>query len=364
MIPLILSLDYEIFGNGAGDVIRDVIEPTQRMLRICDRHGAKMTIMFEVGEYWAFEQFDAQLRQDLGYSPGEEMKRQVIDAVRQGHDLQLHLHPQWIGARYQAGVWELKDDFWRLADLPGGLGDTDQCDSITGALHRGKQTLEEMIRPHHTDYRCLCFRAGAFFAQPSGHIIAAMKKVGLEVDSSVVKGYRYGMPCAVDYSQVHILKGAWWTTATDLTTEGNPGENVLEVPVSAKMEPYWKDFKWPKLRAALKRRALEKKSSADYGKTSGMRSVPNCRTAFGRLFRIRANTSDFCKLSCNDLLKRTTNHLLHDEAPIVLIGHSKDFFNDRHFDRFLAKMRRRNDVQFQSFSEYIETVRVHDKLLA
>ena len=51
MIPLILSLDYEIFGNGAGDVIRDVIEPTQRMLRICDRHGAKMTIMFEVGEY-------------------------------------------------------------------------------------------------------------------------------------------------------------------------------------------------------------------------------------------------------------------------------------------------------------------------
>ena len=129
------------------------------------------------------------------------------------------------------------------------------------------------------------------------------------------------------------------------------------------MEPYWKDFKWPKLRAALKRRAQEKKSSADYRTTSGMSSVPNCRTAFSRLFKIRANTSDFCKLSCRDMSRRVDNHIRRDEAPIVLIGHSKDFFNDRHFDRFLAKMRRRNDVQFQSFSEYIETVRVHDKNL-
>jgi hypothetical protein len=69
LIHLILSLDYEVFGNGTGDVMRDVVCPTSRLLDTCDRHGAKMTIMFEVGEYWAFERYDEQLQHDLGYSP-------------------------------------------------------------------------------------------------------------------------------------------------------------------------------------------------------------------------------------------------------------------------------------------------------
>lgn len=50
LIHFVSSLDYEIFGNGSGDMMRDVIQPTNRLLDICDRHNAKMTIMFEVGE--------------------------------------------------------------------------------------------------------------------------------------------------------------------------------------------------------------------------------------------------------------------------------------------------------------------------
>ena len=49
--------------------MRDVVDPTRRLLDICERHGVKMTIMFEVGEYWAFERHEDQLRRDLGYSP-------------------------------------------------------------------------------------------------------------------------------------------------------------------------------------------------------------------------------------------------------------------------------------------------------
>ena len=90
---MILTLDYEIFGNGAGDVRRDVIEPTNRILDICDRHDARLTIMFEVAEYWAFQQYDRQLQEHLGYSPCSQMKAQVLDAIRRGHDVQLHLHP-------------------------------------------------------------------------------------------------------------------------------------------------------------------------------------------------------------------------------------------------------------------------------
>jgi len=47
LISLILSLDYEMFGNGAGDAMRDIIHPTSRVLNICDKYGARMSIMFE-----------------------------------------------------------------------------------------------------------------------------------------------------------------------------------------------------------------------------------------------------------------------------------------------------------------------------
>jgi len=353
LIYLVLSLDYEIFGKGAGDVMRDVIEPTNRLLSICDKHGAKMTIMFEVGEYWAFEQYASQLRKNLGYSPYEQMKRQAIDAIRRGHDVQLHLHPQWIGANYDQGLWQLCDSYWRLADLPGGLGSKSQITSITGALHAGKETLENMIKPVKADYECVCFRAGGFYAQPSENIISAMKKVGLRADSSVVKGYKTSTPFEVDYSHVKTDKAAWWTTYTELTAEGKSGENIFELSISSRVQPYWKNFKKTKLRAALKRRHAERASHGNHTTDRDISSVPNCRTMMKRLLRNCPSTFDFCKLSSRDMLRRTKEHAKHPEQPIVMIGHSKDFVNDREFDKFLASLCKNENVSFQSMSDYV-----------
>jgi len=351
---LLLTLDYEVFGNGAGDVIRDVIQPTKRLLSICDGHGAKMTIMFEVGEYWAFEQYDGWLREDLGYSPCEQMRNQAIEAIKRGHDVQLHLHPQWIGAEYGLGVWRLCDSYWRLADLPDGLGSGEHVTSITGALCMGKRTLESMIKPAKADYECVCFRAGGFYAQPSRNIISAMKRAGLRADSSVVKGYKTNTPFEVDYSHVEIDKAVWWTTDIELTTEGKPGENIIELCVSSRMEPYWKSFKKTKLRAALKRWRIERASHRNDTAGKNISSVPDCRTVLKRLLRKHSSKFDFCKLSSNDMLKRIEEHAKYPQQPIVVIGHSKDFVNDREFSRFLASLRRKDDVSFQTISEYVQ----------
>lgn len=356
MIHLILSLDYEVFGNGVGDVMRDVVAPTRRLLDICDRHGAKMTIMFEVGEYWAFERHDDQLRQDLGYSPCGAMKTQVTEAIARGHDVQLHLHPQWIGADYSQGVWRLCNSYWRLADLPDGLGDRDRVTSITGALCLGKRTIENMIRPVKADYECVCFRAGGFYAQPSPHVITGMKQAGLRVDSSVVKGYRIDTPFQVDYSSIGTDKPVWWTTDTELIAEGKPGENLLELPVSSRMEPYWNSFRPTKLRAALRRRQIERASNNDHANGRGVSSVPSPGAVLKKMLTKHASTFDFCKLSCQDMLERIRGFDDHQQQPVVMIGHSKDFVNDRQFDEFLAALARSSSVRFVSMSEYVHKV--------
>jgi hypothetical protein len=351
LIHLVLSLDYEVFGNGAGDVRRDVVYPTSRLLDICDRYGAKMTVMFEAGEYWALEHYDERLQHDLSYSPARAMKEQIIEATRRGHDVQLHLHPQWIDAKYDQGVWQLRNSHWRLADLPDGLGSEEQVTSIMGALYRGKRTLEDILKPVKADYECTCFRAGGFYAQPSRQIIRAMKRIGLRADSSVVKGFRKTEPFVVDYSQVKTGKAAWWTTDTDLAEEGTPGENILELSVSARREPYWKNFKMTKLQTALWRRKAERIGGGKDAAGKYITSLPSGRTVLKNLLKQHVSTFDFCKFSCRDMLKRIEELGDPQQQPVIMAGHSKDFANDSQFEEFLATLSRRGGVRFVSMSE-------------
>lgn len=361
MIHLVLSLDYEVFGNGAGAVMRDVVSPTRRLLDICDRCGATMTIMFEAGEYWAFERYEERLQHDLGHSPPKAMKEQISEAIQRGHDVQLHLHPQWIDAAYEQGVWQLCNSYWRLADLPGGLGSEEQVTSIVGALHRGKRTLEDILKPVKADYECTCFRAGGFYAQPSRQIIRAMKRIGLKADSSIIKGFRKTEPFVVDYSHVEIDKAAWWTTDTDLAEEGTPGENILELSISARMEPYWKNFKMTKLQTALWRRKAERVGGGKDAAGKYITSLPSGRTVLRSLLKKHVSTFDFGKFSCRDMLKRIEELGDPQQQPVIMVGHSKDFVNDRQFEEFLATVSRRGDVRFVSMSQCLhEMPRVPD----
>jgi len=356
MVPIILTLDYEICGNGSGDTMRDIVQPTTRLLDLCDKHNAKLTIMFEVGEYLAFAKYDEQLQADLAYSPHEQMRRQATNAVLRGHDVQLHLHPQWLTAHYENGVWQFHHSRWRLADMSAGPGREHKVASIAHALDTGKSTLENMLQPVKEDYECFCFRAGSFCAQPSRDIIIAMKRVGLKADSSVVRGYRAGAPLAVDYSQVETDAAAWWTTETELTAEGAPGENVLELSVSSRMVPYWKSFKPAKLRAIAKMRRIENASRENHSGAENVSSLPSRREVLRRLLRKRPSPLDFCKLSARDMLNRVKEHTKTTQQPIVAIGHSKDFVNEGEFENFLTGLGQEKSVRCYNMSDYVREI--------
>ena len=72
MIYSLVTIDYELFGNGTGDLIKSVIEPTNAILDICEKYNAKLTIFFDVCEYWAFQKafYDRKLT-FLKYNPAK-----------------------------------------------------------------------------------------------------------------------------------------------------------------------------------------------------------------------------------------------------------------------------------------------------
>jgi hypothetical protein len=342
LIHLILSLDYEIFGNGSGDVRRDMIEPTHRLLTLCQRHGAKVSIMLEVGEYWAMREAERAGSLHLGYSPSRAVEEQIQNAVRGGHDVQLHLHPWWIGATFRAGNWKLQPQRMRITDLPNGLGSNGDLLSVVGVLCEGKRTLEAMMRPVCAGYECLVYRAAMFWGQPSGELIRGLKEAGLVADSSVVRGLHERAPVPTDYRRAESAVGYWWTSAEDISQSGAQGEQIVEFPVYSRLRPYLSNFKWTKLCATLKRRFRERGDTHGHGMVEARQSTESFGHVLGKLCTAQPLKYDFCKLSANDLI-RGLRRSIHDDpmdgdgfgTPVVMLGHSKDFWNDRNLEVFL-----------------------------
>src|ERR1022692_1016159 len=149
---IILSVEYEIFGNGSGDVRRHVIDPTGRMARLCQQYHAPLTVFFEAEEYAAFVQHAGQLKKDLGYDPAALMRQQVISLIQNGHDVQLHLHPEWRGARYEAGKWLLQPG----KKTVDALFETQA--EVTDYIATRKRMIEEMAAEANLSRKVRAFR--------------------------------------------------------------------------------------------------------------------------------------------------------------------------------------------------------------
>ena len=51
MIKCIFTLDYEIYGNGTGALKELVYEPTERLMQVFDKWGARFVNYVEVAEF-------------------------------------------------------------------------------------------------------------------------------------------------------------------------------------------------------------------------------------------------------------------------------------------------------------------------
>ena len=355
MLDLVLSLDYEVFGNGAGDVRSVVIEPTARILDICDRHGAKLSIMFEMAEYLAMKEAYALGKLGTHYDPAREMEEQVLEAVARGHDVQLHIHPQWLGAEFHDGVWHLKMEQYRIADLPGGYGSSEDPQSILGAMSLCKDSLETMIRKRRPDYRCRVFRAGGFLVQPSQAVVDAMVETGIMVDSSVVKGLAREAPYQVDFRQAEGHRDWWVADRDDVSVRGSNGSAVLECPVYSFRGPYLLNFMPAKLWAAIKRKKVEKRDPNS--RVNAVQSTPGLLEVARKVFGSHVHTLDFCKLSAAKMSRIVAREQAQKpHGTLVFIGHSKDFWNDEELDGFLRKLCRLPGARVCTFDELLSRV--------
>ncbi len=230
---VIITVDYEVYdfiGSNRVDVHDQMLRPTDAMMQVCERHGATLTIMFEIGAYFLFRQHAPQL--------AREIEAQLQDAVARGHDVQLHLHPHLLpecGAQYyprRSTVW-----FRKYQRIHEPLARDPHL------LRRCKETCEELLRPVDSSYEVVAFRAGKYQVQPHAAIYQALAEAGFLAASNVVRGRYlrdYGGELGHDYRTAWTGCHPYFPSADNIGwPTDNPDKTVLEMPVCVDGDVLW-----------------------------------------------------------------------------------------------------------------------------
>jgi SAM-dependent methyltransferase len=216
-----LTLDYETWQPvPAGrriDWETDVFGPTDALLDACDAEGARLTIFAELGEHAFLREHEPEL--------ATRMESQWRDAVQRGHDVQMHLHPNWLpelGARFEGGRYVWDERLTRAEDHP----------DLVELIGRLKQALEELIRPIDPAYETVAFRAGGYEAQPFRRLAEALRANNMWCDSSVYRGGRRPGQCH-DYTHPFDAHQPWFASHVDPQLKAPPAERgIVELPVA------------------------------------------------------------------------------------------------------------------------------------
>jgi hypothetical protein len=353
-IGLIFTLDYEIHGNGNGDFKNWAHFPTSHMLDLFDIYGAKLTIMAEMGHYWAMKKY-----RDLFSEEIYLFESQLSNVIERGHDVQLHIHPQWIDAKYEEGKWHLDFSRKTIERLCRNY------DEAYYFLKKGKEELQRILTPIKPDYKCVCFRAGYLQMQPSENIIRALEETGFISDSSVQKGtVAYDNLRVLDYSFAFSNYHPWKISAQEICNNDDTGK-IYEFPILTERSLI------KKILARVKRIITRSKKKGIGEVILGFMSKYSSK----KQLKIKHRTSDkiklllskswdfvdFCKRDYSDLRRslekvRKICEKKNDfkYIPIVLIGHSKDFFFSNHLSLFLESCKNIEGIEFSTYTEAVK----------
>lgn len=218
-LGLVLTNDWELYGDGSGDYFELQHKPLEALLETVERHGARITVMAEVGQQWAYQRISKQ----------ETWAREIVAAwesilketIKRKSDVQLHLHPQWLNAKYENNKWNVDFSQWAISSLPSS--------TIKRVLKQGKHYLDSLLSPIDPDYECIAFRAGDLRIQPSKAVIRSLLNSGIICDSSVTKGMH--VPPYLDFRDACSNFQPWFARDDDIRYESDRKEGLLEVPI-------------------------------------------------------------------------------------------------------------------------------------
>jgi len=346
-IAIISSLDYELFGDGTGNVQREQIIPTAHLVNIYDLYDAKLTILFEYGQYVAYEKY--ALTNPRLEEENEKIREQLISLVKRGHDVQLHYHAQWYTADYDDTNKKFNVDLDHV-----DISSLEYSEMI-GVLKKGKSFLETLLRPHNADYRCIGFRAGSWAVKDEEKLLSALRECGFNADSSVVPNVKFeSEQINFEYSDCpHHYH--YWFAGKHLSKSAN-SSGFIEIP------PYTKKNKFAFLKYFNAKYLLSKRI------VSSFYVAKLCEQNFSIFRKIKKILfRDYYMADFNTMTYKTLLDMVEDVIkdksfaseeiiPIMFIAHPKTSYNIDDLHLLFSKLKEKygSNVEYWTYQDAIE----------
>jgi len=363
VIHLAFVDDWEVRGNGSGDPRVLQFEPMRKLVKIFNKQGIRGSFNAEVMQQLAYRSHQERFPELKVIA--DEWEQVVMESFRQGHDIQLHLHPQWLGASYQGrGDWKLGGDWSILNYSP---------QQIRAMLVTGKQYLETLLRRIDPAYSCVSFRAGSWCAAPSDSLMSILSELGFVFDMSIVAGVRYDTPqVKLDYTPCQEPFLPYYPDMKDARRVSRSVEPIVCIPTNT----------FPGPRAALVRAAMRKvvrklstrnngtmptasrgRSGDEWTNKGESGAVGTAKKLLKRYLVGQTEIADLAQMNYA-VMRQMMSHIRRKAArsglarvPIILENHTKDIHDFSDIERFVADIARSPDVKTVTLTEVAHGLR-------
>ena len=364
-IHLALVDDWELAGNGSGDPHQLQFRPLRELIRIFDAHGIRGSFNAEVMQQLAFR--DLQDQYPHLKELADEWDSILCETVRQGHDVQLHTHPQWSSAEYKDGRWQLNGEWSILTYSANGAKEF---------LVRGKQYLENLLRPVKSDYECISYRAGSWCIAPSPFMLGLLAELGIVLDISVVGGLRYDTRrIELDYSNCEEDFLPFYPVMIDARRVSDKVEPIVCIPTNHFYGSRSRTFHHhmrtavTKVQNRLSHASVETiDTRQNYGHEWAQKnhtSLVNRVYEKGIVPYLRGKhlISDLAQLDyplMREMLssiRRRARASKLTNIPVILANHTKDIRNFDDIERFVSDIATAHDIKCVTLTEVVHGLR-------
>jgi hypothetical protein len=219
-VELVLSDDWELRGDGSGNMRSIQFATLRRLCDVYEAHGLRGSFNAEVYQQLAHRRL-GERHPELARL-ADEWEQSVREAYDRGHDVQLHLHPQWSDASYRDGRWELRGS-WSLLDYPRA--------ALERMLGDAKAYLESVLAPVAPGYTCRAFRAGSWSIAPSDDLLSVLAGLGIVFDMSIAAGVHYdSREVRLDFRDVDEPFHAYYPDMRDARRIADAPQPIVCVP--------------------------------------------------------------------------------------------------------------------------------------
>ena len=341
MINILLHDDWEINGDGTGSPETLMFDPARRILDICDTYGAKYTFYPEIGQQLNMLDAPVNSRWRIYAKKWEDTLK---DAIRRGHDVQLHFHPQWIGAKLNKEKWRLDYTKWNTGKIEFKLLDE--------WIGKGADYLRHLLKPVSHDYELVSYRAGGWMCQPSTNLYKTLKKHEIVCDVSVIKGrYReYEDEGKIDFRNAYSRYVSWEVNPNNFAIKCN-GSGLWELPVYNELSilphPLYLLFKCfrPLYYYKIFKKINNQESSGYSPKVITTSKKRDYYGSFGYMHYKHLLS----------YIQKVNNQRLNDDkvSHLILVTHSKNFLDYENFKLLLRCIKKNGDIRFSNTRNYI-----------